>query len=292
MHAKKPISVVLLVISLAAAQSAQSQAGLKNPKANVRMMPGLIGLPGLFPAHPPTAPRTRGPIPDPVALGLAAAKVYRFATADYPGAAFSIALDSNASTAVGYFDFDPTSSASPPQAFTLTNGVYRTLLVPGASISVLSGINTAGQMVGSYIDSSGNPHGFFANAGTFSNIDFPGSTGTNASGINDSDEVVGVYADMGGQQHGFLDNAGTWTSLDYPGAVVTAAAGVNTAGDIVGVWQDAALNTHGFLYSDGAFSKVDVVGAQDTRLTSIKNSGALTGQFTDALNEEHGIRGH
>jgi hypothetical protein len=52
MNAKKPIYVVLLVISLAAAQSAQSQAGLKNPKANERMMPDLIGSPGFVPGSP------------------------------------------------------------------------------------------------------------------------------------------------------------------------------------------------------------------------------------------------
>ncbi len=48
--------------------------------------------------------------PDAVAQGLAAAKVYAFATADYPGAAQSLVFDSDGTSAVGAFIFDPSSS--------------------------------------------------------------------------------------------------------------------------------------------------------------------------------------
>jgi hypothetical protein len=42
-----------------------------------------------------------------VAQGLAVAKVYAFASVDYPGAAISQVYDSDGTTAVGAFDFDP-----------------------------------------------------------------------------------------------------------------------------------------------------------------------------------------
>jgi hypothetical protein len=52
------------------------------------------------PWSPPTTPW-----PD-----LAAAKVYAFASADYPGAAESLIFDSDGTTAVGAFVFDPGST--------------------------------------------------------------------------------------------------------------------------------------------------------------------------------------
>jgi predicted choloylglycine hydrolase len=60
---------------------------------------------------------------DAVARGLAVAKVYAFASVDYPGAAQSVVLDSDGTTAVGAFDFDP--SIDRRSAFTFAGGVTR-----------------------------------------------------------------------------------------------------------------------------------------------------------------------
>ena len=69
--------------------------------------------------------RTAVSAPDAVAQGLAAAKVYAFATADYPGAAQSLVFDSDGTSAVGAFIVDPSSSTSPATAFTFTGGAYQ-----------------------------------------------------------------------------------------------------------------------------------------------------------------------
>jgi len=43
--------------------------------------------------------------------------------------------------------------------------------VTGARNTRAFGVNNAGQIVGSYQDSSGNQHGFLFSGGTYSNID-------------------------------------------------------------------------------------------------------------------------
>jgi hypothetical protein len=79
---------------------------------------------------------------DAVARGLATAKVFAFASADYPGAAQSLVFDSDGTTAVGAFVFDP-GGGSPATAFTFTGGVYQILIVPGSNASIATGINGA-----------------------------------------------------------------------------------------------------------------------------------------------------
>jgi predicted choloylglycine hydrolase len=95
---------------------------------------------------------------DAVARGLAVAKVYAFASVDYPGAAQSVVLDSDGTTAVGAFDFDP--SIDRTSAFTFAGGVYQILTVPSSSLSIATGINGAGLIVGLYVDLAGVVRGF------------------------------------------------------------------------------------------------------------------------------------
>ena len=58
-----------------------------------------------------------------MARELAVAKVYTFASVDYPGAARSLVLDTDGTTAVGAFDFDPNIDRT--AAFTFAGGSTR-----------------------------------------------------------------------------------------------------------------------------------------------------------------------
>src|SRR3984893_14491645 len=80
------------------------------------------------------------------------------------------------------------------QAFLDSNGTHTTLAVPGASgtNTVARGINDAGQIVGSYVDSSGISHAFLYSGGTYTTL--PAGA---ATGINDYGQIVG-YGDYGG----------------------------------------------------------------------------------------------
>ena len=248
-------------------------------------------LRGLMDFRPGPGPKRTAEADDAVALGLAFANVYTFASADYPGAAESAVWDSNGTTAVGAFDFNPGATAvggadaqptgsgsvdpgdagdagsgtvnpgsgpTPVTAFTFTGGVYQILTVPSLRESIATGVNAAGLIVGMYLDLASVERGFVNDAGTSSNVDFPGADATQAFGVNDAGEIVGSYFDtilaptVTPPEHGFVVSGGTFTAIDFPGAAVTAAAGINGAGDIVGSWLDPTSgDTHGFLLQAG-----------------------------------------
>jgi len=305
---------VALSLAVTLAQSAGAQSSATLP------LKGLLSSP---PHSNATAPSS--------ATLASRARVLGFATADFPGAALSIAFDNNARTVVGAFEYAPADTLA--TAFTLKGGVYSILVVPGATASIATAVNHLEQVVGAYADSAGTVHGFLDVADVFTNIDFPGSIATQAIGLNDSTQVVGDYID-GSTEHGFLYSGGVYTAIDYPGGLLTAATGINSAGDIVGAWMDSDNKVHGFLlrggvftsidvpsatggtviwgindsgdlagyYADasaihgfvfvgGAFSTVDVAGASQTLLTRINNRGHVAGVFLDALGEEHGLTG-
>ena len=79
---------------------------------------------------------------------------------------------------------------------------FTTIDVPGASETLPIGINSRGQIVGTYRDSTG-VHGFLYDGGVFTPIDVPGASATLAFGITPSGQIVGFYSDSTGQ-HGFL----------------------------------------------------------------------------------------
>jgi uncharacterized membrane protein len=248
------LQVILLMVLFATVQPARSQTGseVKTPRGPLEQV--LQYLPGNHTNLGQGAARTGA---KPEFATAAAAKVYVFQTADYPGAASSTAFDTNSSTIVGFFQFDPNGTPpSPMTAFTLKGNIYQILDIPGATTSAATGINTSGQIVGLYVDVSMVSHGFVDTGGTFTNVDFPSATGTDVFDITDSGVMVGAYTDTTGNLHGFIDNAGDFTTLDYPGAASTIAAGINSSGEIVGEWGDTSGDTFGFVYSGGVFTSL------------------------------------
>ena len=81
------------------------------------------------------------------------------------------------------------------------------------------GVGNSGEIVGYYLDGSGDLHGFSYSNGTYTRLNDPsaggGADGTQAFGVNASGEIVGVYEDSSNVYHGFLYN-GTWTTLNDP----------------------------------------------------------------------------
>ena len=250
--------------------------------------PGRAVLQGLLDLRPsPGLEVAAFPVEDAVAQGLAVAQVYAFASVDYPGAAGSLVFDSDGTTAVGAFDFDP--SIDRTTAFTFAGGVYQILTVPGSTLSVATGINGAGLIVGLYVDLAGVLRGFANNGGTFSNVDFPGASGTQVIGVNDAGQMVGDYFDAADVEHGFVSSGGTFTAIDFPGATRTVAAGINAAGDIVGGWSDAT-GTHGFLLQAGVFTPINFPLATST--TAVRHQRHRGDRRLLQRRRRHGARLH
>ena len=79
---------------------------------------------------------------------------------------------------------------------------FTTIDDPGAPNTWAYGINTAGQIVGTF-GNSPEAHGFVTDGATFTTIDVPGAVYTQAFGINATNVVVGGYASSCGTVHGF-----------------------------------------------------------------------------------------
>jgi probable HAF family extracellular repeat protein len=218
----------------------------------------------------------------------ATSKAYSFVTVDYPGAAATEVLDSNGTTDVGIFIFDP-SVASVNQSFTHTGDEYQIVNLPDSLQSVVFAINTLGVMAGAYSDLSSNLHGFVSNAGVISNVDFPGSIQTMVVGINDNGDTAGIWVDAASKTHGFVNVGGVFTSIDHPAGTSTEVTKINASGEVAGYYEDAASVSHGFLWSNGNFTSIDFPGATSTIPFGINDSGEIAGYYLDASSVSHGF---
>ena len=92
---------------------------------------------------------------------------------------------------------------------------FSTIEVPGSSLTVASGIDLLGRVVGYYSDSTGT-HGFLYNSGSFTRIDYPGSGWTAALGVNNTGQIVGAYgaSDAPSGRHGFLLAGSSFSSFE------------------------------------------------------------------------------
>lgn len=147
------------------------------------------------------------------------------------------------------------ASAQPGFADTLTLTITL-FAVPGSTSTGATGINNAGQIVGSYTDTTGRTHGFLDTNGAFITLDFPGSTSTQPTGINNLGQIVGFYS--GGA---FLYANGTFSNLPIPASSFprpysgTGQIGINDSGQIVGTTAD----DRGFLYANGQLTYLPIL---------------------------------
>jgi len=169
-----------------------------------------------------------------------------------------------------------------------------------------SGINNAGQIVGTYYNTSG--HGYLDNGGVFTSIDDPFATnGTQANGLNNVGETVGEYIEGGSGGFGlhgfvhvpFIRGNGGFITIDDPSSNqgFTEANEINDAGQVVGDYGDAVsdpeggnqLQLHGFLNTGAVFTTIDDPSGFSTTLTGINNAGVIVGFYNDVTGKAHGF---
>jgi hypothetical protein len=176
------------------------------------------------------------------------------------------------------------------------------------------GINPAGAITGSYLDSNFLFHAFLrATDGAITPFDVPGASTiegavvTDATAINPNGTIAGFYFQpipvgnpFGGNFRGFArDRDGTFTTFDaatYPPCCIwTFAEAINPEGVIAGYDNDGHDINHGFVRTrNGTIITFDAPGAgtgnfQGTIPFSINPSGEITGYFTDARRVAHGF---
>jgi probable HAF family extracellular repeat protein len=167
----------------------------------------------------------------------------------------------------------------------------KTIDDPNGTHTTGQGINTAGDMVGYYVNSAGNYQGFLYKGGTFTDISGPeGSIGSLAIGINDKGLIVGWYQDSAGVWHGFLYDGTTYTDLTVPGASATYAQAINNKNWIVLVVVNSSGLYDSYLTTNkgNSYNPIDVPGAAQSWVNDINNAGNRVYTIYDSQGVRHG----
>ena len=158
----------------------------------------------------------------------------------------------NSGIAVGFYN--DAKGNSHAYKVNQATGKFTAITVPDAVSAVATGINNAGDIVGTATDAAKQTSSWLLTpSNQFTTYQFPGGSDTQALGINDSNQIVGSYLDGKGVMHGFelsepLGPKSTWLTVDDPhGIGSTVVNGINDAGDLVGFYTDSAGNTDGML---------------------------------------------
>ena len=169
---------------------------------------------------------------------------------------------------------------------------YRTVDYPGASMTIIWGINDFGALSGQYAVNGGTSHAMVYNHGHFEPLD-PGILGnyfSAAGGPNDLGTTYGGYADASGHQHGFLIRRhDQLKTIDFPGHLNSNVDGVNVFGAILGVYWDADGVFHGALRRYGNDTPIDYPNAHDTYPLGINSKGDIVGYWDATPPLTHGF---
>jgi probable HAF family extracellular repeat protein len=200
----------------------------------------------------------------------------------------------------------------PSGGFIYDNASYTPLDgAPGAPLTAHVGLNSHGQIVGSYpVDESTLLRGFVrSESGDYQGLDAAlGAPDrlTTPFKINERGAIAGTFA-VGSaadpdsvEFHGFVRSpGGEITTVDVPGAAMTGASGINNHGAVVGTYVDAAGRSHGFLLEGGAVTPIDPPKAGDLDLAGaqvqakdINDRGQIVGFYQDAQGTFHGFFYH
>jgi uncharacterized membrane protein len=157
---------------------------------------------------------------------------------------------------------------------------FTTIDVPGAGVTGVYGINSAGDMVGYYGTDTNDPHkhGFLLKAGLFTYLDYPGAYATFAYGINNSGLVVGsAEVKSGTAAVGFTYNNSTFVAFRDGSDTVTIPYGINNTASLVG-GAGTIYTTKGFKMRAGSFSGINGPGQYIYVFGSgINNFGSVVG---------------
>lgn len=187
------------------------------------------------------------------------------------------------------------------------SGAFQSLLYSGGSFSNVtppfglhdfseaSGINDAGQFVGTWEVASNHEQGYLFSGGGYTVIDFPGANlATQPFAINNLGEIVGAdYStdpSVSGV-HGFTYQGGAYTALDAPGELITNPLGINDSGEIVGVVSNDPTEATGraFVYQGGQLRTFSAPGAVETVAFGVDSQGQIVGDAFRADGSYYGF---
>lgn len=194
----------------------------------------------------------------------------------------------------GYFDADGNS-----HGFSLRNGQYLTIDIPGALFIEAGRSNGPGQIVGDYVAPDGVDRPFVRNPDASLSVrkGMPGASVTYAIDINNAGDITGSFTLDPNAADGFTGYVMRGNNFilifSYPGANVTSTfvLGWNEAGTIVGSYKTTTEGEeHGFVRSaQGKFKQIDYPGSVQTEAFGINAAGDIVGRYEDTHGVQHGF---
>jgi probable HAF family extracellular repeat protein len=177
------------------------------------------------------------------------------------------------------------------EGFVYASGKFTAIIYPKATGTQANGINDKGDVVGLYLDSSGNSHGFLYTHATkkYAAINVKGAAETVAYGINNLGDIAlytGTSASGGVVScpcTAYVRKGTILKKLTVPKAGTTGAVShaINNKGDIDGTYYDSSGNRHGWLLHAGKYYDVDdPKGPNGTRDDGINDSLEMVGRYT------------
>ena len=192
---------------------------------------------------------------------------------------------------VGYYPSAKQSLGGTAFYYSAKSNSFTDITPPNSSGGAIAyGINDAGTIIGTYVDSAGAQHGFILSNGTYTSFDAPNQAITLGVSINNSGQYTVQSADANGNVHSFINTKGTYTELLFPNATSTRAHQLNDAGIVALGWLDSSGNENGGLYENRSGTYIlenDPQGAL-TGVEGINDADTLVGIFatpTDTVYE-------
>ncbi|HLX86048.1 MAG TPA: hypothetical protein VKR59_19265 [Terriglobales bacterium] len=142
---------------------------------------------------------------------------------------------------VGYYD-----AGNSQTAFLYENGNFTTLAYPGALATQSTGINSLGDVVGTFVDSSKISRAFLLKNGVYAPFNYPFAHQTFLFSINDSDNMVGWAFNVAGQSFDFIYIDGIFYQVEITDGTVSLQ-GITNNGDVYGTIYDSLGNAHGMI---------------------------------------------
>lgn len=165
----------------------------------------------------------------------------------------------------------------------LAQGTYTQIDYPGASNTSLAGIDNAGEIVGSFVGTTGRYQpSFVLSGGVYSKIAYPGVGITIVRSINDAGQVVGYTVSDGNQSiEGFIYDIATATfaTVSYPGQGAegrTYPYFINDSGTIVG-WFSDPKSSFAFQLTGSTYTAVLPPNAHYSYPFGLTSSGEIFG---------------
>jgi probable HAF family extracellular repeat protein len=132
------------------------------------------------------------------------------------------------------------------------------------SVSLSTGINERGQVVGGRYTSDGGWQAFVWQKGTLTVLDTPGWEESRAVGINERGQILGEGETSGSGRRAVLWQRGKMVDLGaLPGETATEATAINDRGQIVGESYGAG-RWHAFLWQKGKMTDLGTLGGAES----------------------------